>query len=145
MASGLTRGQVAKQACVHVETLRYYEQRGLVPEPPRRASGYRIYPPETIQRLRFIAEAKALGFTLQEIGALLDLVDAKVATCDTTIPLVEDKLAAVDAQIARLTSIKHRLLALKKQCRPDDDTCFIQELYDDKVNDDDQARSTSNL
>ena len=70
---GLRTGQVAKQTGVNVETLRYYERQGLIDAPPRTASGYREYPAETVSRIRFIRRAKALGFTLQEIGDLLSL------------------------------------------------------------------------
>ena len=59
----LTIGQLAKQSGVGVETLRYYERRKLIPEPPRRRSGYRQYPPETVNRIRFIRRAKELGFS----------------------------------------------------------------------------------
>lgn len=131
MANGLTRGQVAKQASVHVETLRYYEQQGLVPPPPRRASGYRVYPTETVQRLRFIAEAKSLGFTLRDIKSLLALLDTDDADCAATAPLVEAKVAAIDAQLARLAEMRERLLALRARCLPHAEMCFVQELYDD--------------
>ena len=69
----LTIGEVAKAADIGVETVRFYEREGLIAEPPRRQSGYRQYPPDTIRRLRFIRRAKDLGFTLKEIGELLDL------------------------------------------------------------------------
>lgn len=69
----LTIGKVAKAAGLGVETVRFYERQGLIAEPARSDSGYRQYGPETIRRLQFIVRAKALGFTLQEIGDLLDL------------------------------------------------------------------------
>ena len=68
--SALRVGEVAALAGVHRETLRYYERRGLIPAPPRRASGYRAYPPVTIERVRLIKWAQGLGFTLREIGEL---------------------------------------------------------------------------
>lgn len=70
---GLRIGEVARQAGVNVETLRYYERAGLVDAPPRTASGYRAYPEATVSRIRFIRQAKALGFSLQEIADLLSL------------------------------------------------------------------------
>ena len=69
----LTIGQLAKGAGVGVETLRFYEREGLIAEPERRASGYRQYPPEAVDLVRFIRHAKELGFTLKEIQELLDL------------------------------------------------------------------------
>ena len=70
---GMTIGKIAAQADVAVDTVRYYERAGLLPEPPRRESGYREYPADAVKRLRFIRRAKALGFSLPEIGELLDL------------------------------------------------------------------------
>lgn len=69
----MTIGQVAKAAGVGVETVRFYERVGLIPDPPRRPSGYREYPPDAVHRIEFIKRAKALGFTLAEIGELLSL------------------------------------------------------------------------
>lgn len=63
-----TIGQLAKQAKVNIETIRYYERRGLLPEPQRRASGYREYSTDDVIRLRFIKRAQELGFTLKEIA-----------------------------------------------------------------------------
>ena len=68
----LSIGEVAKAAEVGVETVRFYEREGLIAEPPRRQSGYRQYPSDTVPRLRFIRRAKDLGFTLKEVGELLD-------------------------------------------------------------------------
>ena len=67
-----TIGQLARRAGVGIETVRFYEREGLIPEPPRRPSGYRDYPPETVTRIVFIRRAKDLGFSLKEINELLD-------------------------------------------------------------------------
>src|SRR3989442_10720788 len=67
----LTIGRLAKQAGVNVETVRFYERRGLLPKPPRSASGYRLFPAETARRLKFIRRAQELGFSLTEIRELL--------------------------------------------------------------------------
>jgi MerR family copper efflux transcriptional regulator len=69
----MTIGRLAKQAGVNIDTIRYYERNGLIPEPPRRSSGYREYENSDVRRLRFILRAKDLGFTLAEIGELLSL------------------------------------------------------------------------
>lgn len=68
-----TIGQVAKQVGIGVETVRFYERQGLIEDPPRTSLGYRQYPPDTVERLRFIRRAKDLGFSLGEIGELLGL------------------------------------------------------------------------
>jgi MerR family mercuric resistance operon transcriptional regulator len=80
---GRTIGVVAKQANVHVETLRYYERRGLVTRPPRSVANYRLYPADAVRRLRFIKHAQALGFSLKEIKELLSLRAAPRARCAT--------------------------------------------------------------
>lgn len=69
----LTRSQVAKAVQINVETLRYYEKRGLIKEPPRSASGYRLFPHDTIERIQFIKRAQELGFTLEEIKHMIAL------------------------------------------------------------------------
>jgi MerR family copper efflux transcriptional regulator len=68
-----TSGEVAKQAHVRIDTLRYYERLGLLARPPRSASHYRLYPHETVRRVQFIKRAQALGFSLKEIADLLAL------------------------------------------------------------------------
>jgi len=73
MEKALRIGEVAGRAGVNVQTLRFYERRGLLPEPPRRASGYREYAPESVRRVRFIKRAQELGFTLAEVEELLRL------------------------------------------------------------------------
>ena len=71
--TSFTTGQLAKRANVNIETIRYYERRGIIPEPPRRESGYRQYPDNAVARIQFIKRAQELGFTLEEIQSLLDL------------------------------------------------------------------------
>src|SRR3546814_748715 len=73
ISPSLTISRLAERAGVGIDTVRYYERAGLLPAPPRRASGYRDYPADSVQRLRFIRRAKDLGFTLTEIGELLEL------------------------------------------------------------------------
>ena len=77
----LTIGKVAKQADIGIETIRFYEREGLIEDPPRRASGYRQYPSDTVDRVRFIKRAKELGFSLKEIKELLYLSVDPGTTC----------------------------------------------------------------
>jgi MerR family copper efflux transcriptional regulator len=79
--NGLTIGEMAERAKVHVETLHYYERRGLIERPPRSASNYRQYPEDVVQRVRFIKRAQALGFSLKDIKELLSLRAAPQAAC----------------------------------------------------------------
>src|SRR5512135_2615425 len=102
--SGLTIGELAKSAEVPIDTVRYYERNGLIPEPPRRESGYRQYPADTVRRLRFIRRAKALGFTLEEIAELLALSGRRdVAAVKRS---AQHKLDDVDRRIEELQRIR---------------------------------------
>jgi Cu(I)-responsive transcriptional regulator len=132
MKERLRIGEVAERTDVSVPTIRYYEDRGLVPEPPREeSSGYRSYPPETVRRIRFIKQAQQLGFTLREIDELLDLR----ADCDTSCAQVRDvaqaKLHDVEQKIAELVSIRDGLRSLTEICPGDLTTdCPIIEVLE---------------
>ncbi len=112
----LTIGEVAKRAGVHVETLRYYERRGLVEEPPRAPSNYRAYPAETVHRVRFIKRAQELGFSLDEIGDLLSLRAAPKARCADVRRRAEAKLDDIDEKMRTLRRMKKALAGLVAQC-----------------------------
>jgi MerR family copper efflux transcriptional regulator len=113
--SELTIGKLAAQAGVAVDTVRYYERNGLLPEPPRRASGYRIYPAAAVKRLRFIRRAKTLGFTLAEIGELLALA-APRADVRKVKHAAQTKLVLLDDKIADLERIRASLRQLVAHC-----------------------------
>jgi MerR family transcriptional regulator, copper efflux regulator len=112
-----TIGQLARQAGVAVETIRFYERRGLLQEPPRRPSGYREYSPESFARLRFILAAKHLGFSLREIRELLEIRDGGGTVCSQIRSHVEAKIATITDQIRYLRHAKDALEALLEQCR----------------------------
>ncbi len=130
--NGLRSGQLAKAADVNVETLRYYERRGLLPEPPRRDSGYRIYPLESVSRLRFIKGAQELGFTLEEIQELLALRVDEAATKTEVRQHAQDKVTQIDAKIAALQQMRNALAHLIEQCHGDGPTsdCPILEAME---------------
>lgn len=109
----LTLGHVARQAGVNVETLRDYQRRGLITEPPKPAYGYRNYPPATVSRVQFIKRAQGLGFSLREIAELLSLGDGN---CEDVCELAERKCAEIDTQIAALDAIKGALQQLRGTC-----------------------------
>lgn len=113
----LKTGELAKQAGVNVETLRFYEREGLLAEPPRRASGYREYPPDTVQRIRFVQRAKELGFTLREIKGLLELRVDPYTTCAEVKSRAAEKIADVKQKISDLKSIERALDKLINNCR----------------------------
>ncbi|MEX0692452.1 MAG: MerR family transcriptional regulator [Gemmatimonadales bacterium] len=115
--SPITIGALARQAAVNVETIRYYERRGLLPEPPRSRSGYRHYGPDAAVRLEFIRRAQALGFTLEEIGALLGLRSHPPHNCDAVQAAAEGAVARITAKQAELERMRWALAALIDDCR----------------------------
>ncbi|MGW5157906.1 MerR family transcriptional regulator [Nonomuraea wenchangensis] len=104
----LRSGQVAEQAGVNPQTLRYYERRGLIAEPARSPGGHRAYPPDTVTLLTVIKAAQRLGFTLDEVAELLDTGRRGHPTSDLRAR-AQAKIAEVDAKIADLTTIRTAL------------------------------------
>jgi MerR family copper efflux transcriptional regulator len=110
----MTIGRLAKQAGVNIDTIRYYERNGLIPEAARRASGYREYELSDVERLRFILRAKDLGFTLAEIGELLSLsADRDVRGVKRR---AEQRLAQVERKIKELQRVRRGLKTLIDAC-----------------------------
>lgn len=114
--TSLHRGDVAKRTGCNLETIRYYEKTGLMPAPPRSASGYRLYDESHIRRLRFILRARELGFAIGEIHGLLQLVDGGNQTCAEVKARTEKHLADVRAKIADLRRIERVLAATAASC-----------------------------
>jgi MerR family mercuric resistance operon transcriptional regulator len=112
----LTIGQLAKQTDIGLETIRFYEREGLIESPPRRPSGYRAYPPETVPRVRFIRTAKELGFSLKEIGELLALRVDPVKSCANVKSIAEDKIADIDERVRTLQRMRKSLRKLVRAC-----------------------------
>lgn len=102
-------GNLAKHAGVTVQTVRFYERRGLLPKPQRRESGYRLYGEEDLRRLRFIRQAKALGFSLDEIREFLQMRKRGMCPCADVIKIGEQHLRDVEQQIADLTRFRDEL------------------------------------
>lgn len=129
----LRTGAVAARAGVNVQTLRYYERRGLLREPGRRASGYREYPPDTVRLVRFIKRAQDLGFTLVEIGELVRLRGGGAGSCSEVRAAGEGKIESIDRKIGSLRSMRRALAALVASCRSDASTrkCPILEALDE--------------
>lgn len=115
MAERCTIGALARQAGVSVETIRYYQRRGLVPEPAKPLGGIRNYAPVYVQRLRFIREAQQLGFNLNEVGELLSLEDG--LHCRGVQEIAGHKLTTVRQRIAQLRKIESVLTKLVAKCR----------------------------
>jgi MerR family transcriptional regulator, copper efflux regulator len=112
----LTIGRLAKQAGVNLETVRFYERRGLMPKAPRSASGYRLFPADATRRLRFIRRAQDLGFSLKEIRELLALRVSPRTTSAEIRKRAEAKIADIDGKIRSLESMNKTLRKLTKSC-----------------------------
>lgn len=110
-------GEVASRAGVHIETLRYYERRGLLPAPAREASGYRRYQDESVRVVRFIKRAQELGFTLNDIEDLLRLADGGPESCREVRELAAAKIAEMERRIATLQAMRRSLLTLVGTCK----------------------------
>lgn len=115
--NGLTTGTVAGRAGVNVETMRYYERRGLLPQPPRTLSNYRLYTDETVRRVRFIKRAQALGFILSEIKELLALRVDSTTSCGEVKRRTGEKIADIERKIHSLREMKKALEKLTAACR----------------------------
>lgn len=113
--------QAADAAGVRVDTLRYYERRGLLAPPRRSRAGYREYAPEAIALVRFVKRAQALGFTLEEIEALLALRRPRRGRCAAVHATATKKLAEIDAKLRDLAAIRAALLELTAACVADAD------------------------
>lgn len=113
----MTISRAANHAGIGIETVRFYERRGLIGQPPKPSTGgFRDYPPETLARLRFIREAQDLGFSLDEIAELLSLRADPKANCAQVQRRAEAKLAEVERKIERLQGIGAALARLIAAC-----------------------------
>lgn len=113
----MTISEVAAEAGVNVQTLRYYERRGILEEPPRTAGGYRQYEPETVSRIRFIKRAQELGFTLEEARELLGLRVDHGAACGPVEARARKNLARIEEKIRQLDRMRAVLRDLVGACR----------------------------
>ena len=130
----LTIGTLAKEAQVNLQTIRYYEREGLLAEPPRRASGYRIFSWDAVRRVRFIKRAQELGFSLAEIKELLALrVDANTS-CAEVRERARGKISEVEKKIRALQTIRKALVVVTSNCtgRGPVSTCPILDSLDPK-------------
>jgi MerR family mercuric resistance operon transcriptional regulator len=128
----MTIGQLAKKAAVNLETIRYYERRGLVPDPPRNKSGHRIYSREALKRVEFIKRSQALGFSLKEISELLSLRVEPGTTCGDIKIRVETKIVDIEKKITDLGKMRLALMRMSDKCmdkEPVGQCPILEELY----------------
>jgi Hg(II)-responsive transcriptional regulator len=112
-------GKLAEAAGVGVETIRFYERRGLLAQPARRQSGYREYATEDVTRIRFIKSAQQLGFTLKEISELIRLEQDANGQCGDVQTRATEKMRGIDEKIAALMSMRSELERLSGCCPSD--------------------------
>ncbi len=116
MEKELTIGHVAKLSGVPVDTIRFYERKGLIQEPPRNQSGYRVYHSGAIEQIRFIRESRDLQFSLDEISKLMSLLFAKDKNCSGIQQLLESKIEHIHTEIDKLVAASQRLKQLRDDC-----------------------------
>ena len=119
VAEGLSIGSLSQQSGVNIETIRYYEKIGVMPEPERTAGGYRIYGPEHVKRLHFVRRGRELGFSLDELRGLLLLVDGHSYTCAEVHALTVEHLKDVRQKIADLRRLARVMSDMAARCTGD--------------------------
>lgn len=112
----LTIGDLAKATSTKVETIRYYEQIGLLPEPARTTSNYRAYDEEHLNRLSFVRRARDLGFSLDQIRDLLGLADQTDRSCEAVDAIARQHLREVERKIIDLTALRDELAEIIERC-----------------------------
>jgi MerR family copper efflux transcriptional regulator len=132
----ITVGAVAKQAGVKIDTIRYYERRGLLAKPRRNVAGYRTFAKAAVQRLRFIRRAQELGFTLDEIKQLITMRATPGTGCADVRDQAERKIAEIDRKIRSLKAIRKALGELVSACSSDgpaSECSFLANLEGDNL------------
>jgi len=112
----MTIGKIAERAGVGVETVRFYERKGLIERPRRRSSGFRQYRPDAVRRIRFIKRAQEVGFTLNEINELLDLRLEPGSTCGDVKQRAQQKVEEIDQKLRGLRRMKRSLNEMIRAC-----------------------------
>ena len=108
-------GEVAEQAGVHVQTLHFYERSGLLPKPKRSEANYRLYSPDLVRRVQFIKKAQTFGFTLEEIGDILDLKDHGKAPCRRVAEIAGERLRAIETELSKWRNFRRALTSVLPQ------------------------------
>ncbi|WP_262696074.1 heavy metal-responsive transcriptional regulator [Kordiimonas aquimaris] len=136
MTVQLTIGKLADATGVSVETIRYYERRGILPKPGRLSSGYRVYGQESLLQLKFIKNAQTLGFTLRETKELLSITEDPDADCARINETAQAKLKQINEKLKLLRKIKRNLTVLAEYCPADDqplsECSIINHLYGER-------------
>ncbi len=110
-------GQLAARLDLNPRTIRFYEQAGILPEPPRSEGGFRLYSDEDAERLRFVKSAQRVGLTLGEIKEVLAFRDRGQPPCRYVAGVIEQRLAEIDERMRELRTLKHELRELRERMR----------------------------
>jgi MerR family mercuric resistance operon transcriptional regulator len=131
---GLGIGETARRSGCNIETVRYYERIGLLPEPPRSAGGHRLYGGDAVRRLGFIRRARQLGFAVDDIRSLLRLVDGKAVSCAKVLTVVDRQREDVRRRLADLKRIQSVLSEMAATCDGGDvpDCPIIDALFENR-------------
>lgn len=133
-SSLLTRGKVAELTGCNLETIRYYEQIGLMPPPPRSGGGHRLYDEVLVRRLSFVRRSRELGLSLAEIRGLLELIDGGTYTCAEVKEMTEAHLQNVRSKIADLQVLEKTLKEMVSKCIGDEipECPIVDALFGDR-------------
>ena len=115
MTGKLKIGELAKKSGATTKTIRYYELLGLLPEPDRTESGYRMYEEKDVERLIFIKKAKGLGFSLTDIGETLAIADSESPPCVHVLALLDRKIHEIDGLVSELKELQQELVRLRDE------------------------------
>lgn len=127
--AGMQIGELAKRSGASVTTIRFYERKGLLPEPQRKDSGYRAYHPEALHRLQFIRQAKTLGFSLDEVREILRMRERSKCPCDDVIAIAQRHLHAVERRIRDLEKFRSELSRALKSWKDSKDKRFSADVF----------------
>lgn len=108
-------GEIARSVGLATSAIRFYEEKGLLPEPKRTASGYRDYDPSVVDRLQFIRAGQAIGLTLRELSQVLDIRDRGESPCRHVTELIDNKISDVDQRLRDLRSLRRDLVGLRER------------------------------
>ncbi len=116
MAEILSIGALSKQSGVSIETIRYYERRGVLPNPPRSIGGFRLYSGEYLRRLAFVRRGRDLGFSLETLRGLIHLTETNTYTCEEVYALTQEHLTEVRRKIADLRRVEQEIVKIASHC-----------------------------
>jgi len=130
----MKRGKLAQSTGCNLETIRYYEKIGLLHEPDRTESGHRVYSDDDQRRLKFVLRSRELGFSIEELRGLLNLVDSNDYTCGEVLDVTTRHIADIKSKISDLKKLQRILSDMSSQCAGGEvpDCPVINSLFDDQ-------------